>query len=311
MSDYYGTATLEDWLAEEVFEMEQVPPEVVALFERYREGVEHDIESWMESDDGDGNPLSWRGWGRGFNTVDDDFEAIVANAKALLLTHDAKGPPMERQLTNLSTYNLVLHVDRTTTFGFTTPSGRHWLYDFPNFIEVATLPDDCPGYNVNNGATALLQFTGVDAPLSALYVFSDNSPFRVITYPSRESFGTDCQKHVKEWTYRCFDHVVANDLEERNHRFFEEAVELVQAGGYTQEQAHAMIDYVYERPVSAPENEVGGVTVTLMALCMAHEIDLVDITIEELYKIEKQIDVIRKKWRTKPDTLKGPSAKDF
>lgn len=76
MSDYYGAATLEDWLGEEVFFMKVVPHFIVTRFEKYREGVERDIEAWMESDDGQGNPLSWRGWGRGFNSIEDSDEYL-------------------------------------------------------------------------------------------------------------------------------------------------------------------------------------------------------------------------------------------
>lgn len=75
MSDYYGDATLESWLYEEIFYPHKPPAEVVELFETWRESIEQDIESWIWSDDGDGNTLSWRGWGRGFNSVpDEDWE---------------------------------------------------------------------------------------------------------------------------------------------------------------------------------------------------------------------------------------------
>lgn len=76
MSDYYGAATLEDWLGEEIFFMKVVPHFIVTRFEKYREAVERDIEAWMMSDDGEGNPLSWRGWGRGFNSIDDSDEVL-------------------------------------------------------------------------------------------------------------------------------------------------------------------------------------------------------------------------------------------
>lgn len=86
MSDYYGAATLEDWLKEEVFAQNApVPAEVVAHFEEWREDIERNIEAWMNSDDGDGNNLSWRGWGRGFNAISDEdtvrFEELVAKLR--------------------------------------------------------------------------------------------------------------------------------------------------------------------------------------------------------------------------------------
>jgi hypothetical protein len=87
MSDYYGSATLEDWLSEEVFDGHPVTPEVVVLFERWRSGVQASIESWMDSDDGEGR-RSWRGWGRGFNAIPDaddvDFDVAVDEGKRLM-----------------------------------------------------------------------------------------------------------------------------------------------------------------------------------------------------------------------------------
>ncbi|MFX5747833.1 hypothetical protein ABTE19_23195, partial [Acinetobacter baumannii] len=64
------------------------------------------------------------------------------------------------------------------------------------------------------------------------------------------------------------------DLPERNHRFFEEATELVQSTGMTQSEAHQLVDYVYGRPVGEPVQEVGGVMVTLAALCLAAKMDM-------------------------------------
>lgn len=88
MSDYYGEATLEDWLAEEVYEVDIVPKVVVNLFEEFREGVEANIESWLASDDGDGNCLSWRGWGRGYYAIPDSksdyFDSLIEKGRPLL-----------------------------------------------------------------------------------------------------------------------------------------------------------------------------------------------------------------------------------
>jgi len=88
MSDYYGNATLEDWLAEEVFSVNKVQPDIVKLFEKWREHIEGNIESWMNSDDGYGNELSWRGWGRGFASIPDEdegeFDAMINKGKGIL-----------------------------------------------------------------------------------------------------------------------------------------------------------------------------------------------------------------------------------
>ena len=97
MSDYYGSATLEDWLAEEVLHVPgrkleiRAHPNVIHLFERWRINVEANIELWMDSDDGYGNNLSWRGWGRGFYAIPDEdeeeFEHAVEQAQKLVQLH--------------------------------------------------------------------------------------------------------------------------------------------------------------------------------------------------------------------------------
>ena len=88
MSDYYGNATLEDWLAEEVFYVyaSEIPVSVVDIFESYRNPVESNIEGWMDSDDGYGNSLSWRAWGRGFDAIENEnnFDELVVLAKEIM-----------------------------------------------------------------------------------------------------------------------------------------------------------------------------------------------------------------------------------
>jgi len=69
MSDYYGSATLEDWLGEELFGVACVPCCVVDLFEEWREQIENSIESWQLSG------IGWRSWGRAFPTLDTEETA--------------------------------------------------------------------------------------------------------------------------------------------------------------------------------------------------------------------------------------------
>lgn len=85
MSDYEGGPHLEDWLAEEVFNTDYIPPEYVSRFEWLREKVEQNIQAWLETDDGYGNRLSWRGWGCGFNALSTEdtmrFEVLARHAQ--------------------------------------------------------------------------------------------------------------------------------------------------------------------------------------------------------------------------------------
>lgn len=117
-----------------------------------------------------------------------------------------------------------------------------------------------------------------------------------------------------KWLIDCFGTRVARDTAEREHRFLEEAVELVQAGSTTAEQAHQIVDYVYSRPTGEREQEVGGVMVTLAALCFAHSISLSDAAVTELLRVQSPqiMAKIRQKQATKPafSPLPGTSYPD-
>ena len=57
------------------------------------------------------------------------------------------------------------------------------------------------------------------------------------------------QQRVVEWSMACFSQEICRDRVERNHRFLEEALELVQSLGCTASEAHQLVDYVFSRPV--------------------------------------------------------------
>jgi NTP pyrophosphatase (non-canonical NTP hydrolase) len=82
------------------------------------------------------------------------------------------------------------------------------------------------------------------------------------------------QKRVHGWMMDCFSMEICRDRQERNHRFLEEALELVQACECTASEAHQLVDYVYGRDQGDINQEVGGVMVTLAALCLANDIDM-------------------------------------
>lgn len=82
------------------------------------------------------------------------------------------------------------------------------------------------------------------------------------------------QGRASNWLITCFGQAIANDHVERNHRFFEEAGELVQSCGMSASEAHQLVDYVWNRPVGEPWQEVGGTMVTLAALCYANKLDM-------------------------------------
>lgn len=108
------------------------------------------------------------------------------------------------------------------------------------------------------------------------------------------------QAKVRGWMLACFGPEISNDHEERNHRFIEEALELAQACGANSDDCHRLVDYVFNRPKGEKHQEVGGVAVTLSALCSAHGIDLENASHEEVNRIWENIDKIREKQRNKP-----------
>lgn len=108
------------------------------------------------------------------------------------------------------------------------------------------------------------------------------------------------QERVHVWLLRCFGREIAADTVERNHRFLEEALELVQANGCTRAEALQLVGYVYGRPVGELQQEVGGVMVTLAALCKASGVDMEWCGDVELERVWTKIEQIRAKQAAKP-----------
>jgi len=108
------------------------------------------------------------------------------------------------------------------------------------------------------------------------------------------------QSKVHAWVLACFGPAIAADATERCHRFVEEALELSQSCGGTAEDAHKLVDYVFGRDVGEREQEVGGVMVTLAALCNAFSVDMDEAASRELARCWKNIERIRAKQAAKP-----------
>ena len=108
------------------------------------------------------------------------------------------------------------------------------------------------------------------------------------------------QGRVQPWMMACFGAEISADGAERNHRFLEESLELVQACGCTVSEAHQLVEYVYGRPVGERAQEVGGVMVTLAALCLAQGLDMHAAGETELSRIWTKVEAIRAKQAAKP-----------
>lgn len=111
------------------------------------------------------------------------------------------------------------------------------------------------------------------------------------------------QARIFEWGWTCFGRAPVIDRKERNHRFLEEALELVQAIGLTREESHMLVDFVFDRPVGEPHQGIGDVMVTLALLCSANGFDMLKAGETELTRIWKKMDAIRAKRATKPELM--------
>lgn len=110
------------------------------------------------------------------------------------------------------------------------------------------------------------------------------------------------QERVAPWMQTCFGAEISADMLERCDRFTEEGLELVQSLGYSSDRAHALVGYVFDRPIGEPSQEVGGAMVTLAALCLAAGLDMHVNGETELARINQPeiITKIRTKQAAKP-----------
>lgn len=120
--------------------------------------------------------------------------------------------------------------------------------------------------------------------------------------------GLSFQKRVLNWLMECFSNEVCRDGVERNHRFLEELLELVQSLGCTRSEAHQLVDYVFGRPVGEPFQELGGVMVTMSALASCHDMDFEEAAETELARVWTKIEKIRAKQLAKPKHSPLPEA---
>jgi NTP pyrophosphatase (non-canonical NTP hydrolase) len=142
---------------------------------------------------------------------------------------------------------------------------------------------------LQRGAPVWLSVMGTSHPPVCVFIGDPQAPEQL-------SF----QARVGLWMEACFTPEIIADKLERADRFIEESLELVQATGYSAERAHALVDYVFGRAIGEAEQEVGGVAVTLAALCNPHGIDMEATAEKELARVWTKIDQIRAKQAAKP-----------
>ena len=116
------------------------------------------------------------------------------------------------------------------------------------------------------------------------------------------------QQRVEKWVLHCFGKEIAENKVERNLRFLEEALELVQSLNMPKEDALKVVDYVYGRDIGDPPQEVGGVMVCLAALCTASDIDMRASAEIEIATCWDKSELIRSKQAAKPKSVLSGNA---
>jgi len=151
---------------------------------------------------------------------------------------------------------------------------------------------------VDQGASTAIGLTDDHFLAARAFLSSLPSPAVVGTFQAR----------VHDWIIACFGEEIGRDQVERNHRFLEESLELVQSLGCTVSEAHQLVDYVYGREIGEPNQEVGGVMNTLAALCTAAGLDMAGAGETELARVWTKVEKIRAKQAAKPKHSPLPMA---
>lgn len=103
--------------------------------------------------------------------------------------------------------------------------------------------------------------------------------------PSQTRYTRDKrQAVVKDWITRVFGLRTLN-LRFRAERVLEEALELAQAAGYPQEKIAALTAKVYANPPGRLRQEVGGVAISVLALCETAGISADECEEQEIQRV--------------------------
>ena len=110
------------------------------------------------------------------------------------------------------------------------------------------------------------------------------------------------QRMIAHWTRACFGEKIARNRDERNQRFLEESLELVQSLGASKQECHDLVDYVFGRDIGETPQEIGGVLVCLASLCDVADLDMEACGWIELERVDsdEMMEKIRRKHSLKP-----------
>ncbi len=109
------------------------------------------------------------------------------------------------------------------------------------------------------------------------------------------------QLAIESWVMAAFGYDVLKNKKERCLRALEEVTELAQCGQVSREQAYAIIDQVYDKPIEPnPSKEIAGSLLTILSTASAFDVHNVEIPLNaELDRVWKNIDKVRASQLTK------------
>ena len=95
----------------------------------------------------------------------------------------------------------------------------------------------------------------------------------------------DRQQQVTTWARAAFGEAEATGLAQRGVRLLEEAIEAFQACGGDEEIAHKLVAFVFARPAGTVAQELGGVSVTVLALAAAAGLSADEEECREVHRV--------------------------
>lgn len=118
---------------------------------------------------------------------------------------------------------------------------------------------------------------------------------------------TSLQARIGNWVVAALGADGLRDARERALRTAEEAIELAQACGVRREVLHRLVDYVLDRPVGDPAQEISGVLITVYSVACALEISADEALEAELRRIQSPevMEKIRRRQAEKREALVG------
>ena len=125
--------------------------------------------------------------------------------------------------------------------------------------------------------------------------------------PDSDADVMSVQARIANWVYDTLGGDAAENPQERSLRTAEEVIELAQACGVSRAVLHRLVDYVLERPVGDPVQEIAGVLITLYSTAYALGVNADEALEAELQRVHSPevMEKVRRRQSEKREALVG------